>query len=116
MKTERVAMTPAFVLHQYPWRETSRIVEIWSREHGRMGLVARGVRRPKSPYRGVLQPFMPLLMSWSQRGELGNLSAAEMAGPRPALRGRPLLAAYYLNELLLKLLPRQDVQSPLYDC
>jgi DNA repair protein RecO (recombination protein O) len=116
MKTERVALTPVFVLHQYPWRETSRIVEIWSREHGRLGLVARGVRRPKSPFRGLLQPFMPLLLSWSLRGELGNLTGAEMTGVRTTLRGRPLLAAYYLNELLLRLLPRQDIQASLYDC
>ena len=115
MKAERIVLSPAFVLHQYPWRETSRVVEIWSREHGRLGLVARGVRRSNSPFRSLLQPFSPLLLSWSQRSDLGNLSAAESGGARPALHGRQLMAAFYLNELILRLLPRQDVQGQLYD-
>lgn len=115
MKAERIRLAPAYLLHHYPWRETSRVAEIWSREHGRMGLVARGVRRPRSPYRGLLQPFMPLLVSWSQRGELGNLVGLETAGQQTPLRGRQLMAAFYLNELALRLLPRQDPQPQLYD-
>src|SRR5690242_12429174 len=108
MRTERVSLSPAYLLHQYAWRETSRVLEIWSREHGRLGIVARGVRRPRSPFRGLLQPFTPLKLSWSHRGELGNLTGAEAAAPAPALHGRPLMAAFYLNELLLRLLARQD--------
>lgn len=115
MKAERVALTPAFVLHQRAWRETSRTVEVWSREHGRVGLVARGVRRPRSPYRSLLQPFTPLLFSWIQRGELGNLTGLEASGPAGALQGRALMAGFYLNELLLRLLPRQDAHPQLYD-
>ena len=115
MRTERVALVPAYMLHQQPWRETSRIVEIWSREHGRVGLVARGARRPRSPYRSLLQPFLPLLVSWSQRSELGNLGAVEAAGARAELHGRALMTAYYLNELLLRLLPRLDAHPLLYD-
>lgn len=115
MKAERVALTPAYVLHQRPWRETSRIVEVWSRDHGRLGLVARGVRRPRSPFRSLLQPFTPLLLSWTQRGELGNLMGLEATGPAALLQGRALMAGFYLNELLLRLLPRQDAHPDLYD-
>ena len=115
MRTERVSLSPAFLLHQHAWRETSRVLEVWSREYGRIGIVARGVRRPRSPFRGLLQPFMPLNLSWSHSGELGNLTGAEAATPAPALQGRPLMAAFYLNELLLRLLPRQDPHPDLYD-
>ena len=114
MKAERVALTPAYVLHQYAWRETSRVVEVWSREHGRVGLVARGVRRPGSPFRSLLQPFTPLLMSWTQRGELGNLTGLEASGPPMAIQGRSLMAGFYMNELLMRLLPRQDAHPGLY--
>jgi DNA repair protein RecO (recombination protein O) len=115
MKAERVALAPAYLLHQRAWRETSKLLEVWSREHGRLGLVARGVRRPNSPQRSLLQPFTPLLMSWSQRGELGNLGAVEAAGRPVVLKGRPLMAAFYMNELLLRLLPRQDAHPGLYE-
>jgi|SRR5215469_3513954 len=115
MKAERVSLTPGYLLHQHAWRETSRILEIWSREQGRIGLVARGVRRPRSPHRSLLQSFAPLLLSWTQRTELGNLTGAESGGSPIPLRGRPLMAAFYMNELLLRLLPRQDSHPVLYD-
>lgn len=117
MKAERVVLTPAYLLHQRAWRETSKLLEIWSREHGRLGLVARGARRPNSPQRSLLQPFTPLLLSWTQRGELGNLGAVEpaQAGAPVLLRGKPLMAAFYMNELLLRLVARQDPHPHLYD-
>lgn len=115
MKAERVVLTPAYLLHQRAWRETSKLLEVWSREHGRLGLVARGARRPNSPQRSLLQPFTPLLLSWTQRGELGNLGAVEPAGAPTLLRGKPLLAAFYMNELLLRLVARQDAHTHLYD-
>ena len=115
MRAERVALASAYLLHQYSWRETSRVLEIWSRDHGRLGLVARGVRRAGSPYRSLLQPFSPLLVSWSQRGELGNLVGVEAASAVRTLHGRRLMAGFYLNELILRLLPRQDAQPYLYD-
>ncbi len=115
MKAERVTLTSVYLLHQHPWRETSRLLEVWSREHGRLGLVARGVRRPGSPHRALLQPFAPLSMSWSQRGELGNFAGVEAAGKPVLLHGRPLLAAFYMNELLMRLLARQDPHPVLYD-
>jgi DNA repair protein RecO (recombination protein O) len=115
MKAERIALAPAYLLHQYAWRDTSRVVEIWSRDYGRLGLVARGVRRAGSPFRGLLQPFSPLLVSWSQRSDLGNLTGLEAGGADGRLRGRRLMAGFYLNELILRLLPRQDPHPPLYD-
>jgi len=115
MKSERIVLTPAFLLHQRAWRETSKLLEVWSREYGRLGLIARGARRPTSPQRSLLQPFTPLLLSWSQRGELGNLIGTESAGAPAMLRGRPLMAAFYMNELLLRLLARQDPHPHLYD-
>lgn len=115
MRAERVALSPVYVLHQRPWRETSRIVEIWSRDYGRLGLVARGARRPRSPFRSLLQPFAPLLASWTQRGELGNLTGLEAAGPATIIRGRALMAGFYLNELLLRLFPREDPHPALYE-
>lgn len=115
MKARRILAARAYVLHQRPWRETSRIVEVWSREHGRVALIARGVRRAKSPWRGLMQPFLPLLFSWVQRSELGNLTDLEPSGRLPDLRGRGLMGAFYLNELLLRLMPREDPHPLLYD-
>jgi DNA repair protein RecO (recombination protein O) len=112
---ERVMLAPAYVLHQRPWRESSRIVEIISREHGRMGLVARGIRRPTSPLRGLLTPFRPLLLSWTLRGELGTLIQVESGGAAAMLKGRCLMGAFYLNELLLCLMVRHDPQIELYE-
>jgi len=110
----RVMLTPAYVLHQHDWRETSRVVEIFSHEHGRIGLVARGVRRAKSPWRAVLRPFQALLLSWSGGGELATLTGAETAGATHVLSGPGLMSGFYMNELLLRLLPRRDPQPELY--
>ena len=110
----RVALQPAYVLHQYDWRETSRIVEILSRDHGRLGLVARGARRPRSPLRAVLRPFQPLLLSWTGGGDLVTLTGVEPADAPFALQGQALLSAFYLNELLLRLLTRHDPQAELH--
>jgi DNA repair protein RecO (recombination protein O) len=105
---------PAFVLHTYPFRETSLIVEAFSRDHGRVALVARGARRPKSALRGVLLPFQPLLVSWSGKRELRTLTRAEWQGKPAALKGQALICGFYLNELLLKLTPRDDPHEHLY--
>jgi DNA repair protein RecO (recombination protein O) len=113
--TERVTLAPAYVLHQRAWRESSKIVEIVSREYGRIGLVARGIRRPSSPLRALLTPFRPLLLSWSLRGELGTLIQVEADGAPAKLTGQCLMGAFYLNELLLCLMTRHDPQSELYD-
>jgi DNA repair protein RecO (recombination protein O) len=106
---------PAFVLHSYPFRETSLVVELLTRDCGRIGVVARGARRPKSALRGVLLAFQPLLVSWSGKGELHTLVRAEWRGGYHPLKGLSLICGFYLNELLLKLLPRQDAHERLFD-
>ncbi|HKT32021.1 MAG TPA: DNA repair protein RecO [Gammaproteobacteria bacterium] len=112
--SERALLTPAYVLHHHDWRETSRVVEIFSRDHGRLGAVARGARRAQSPWRALLQPFRPLLLSWTGGGELVTLIGAEADGGAEPFPGPALLSAYYMNELLLRLLPRHDAQPGLF--
>jgi DNA repair protein RecO (recombination protein O) len=111
----RVALTPGYLLHHRPWRDTSRILEVLTREHGRLTLFARGVRAPRARLGPVLQPFQLLLLSWSGRGEAPQLTAAERAAPEAPLPGNCLLAAFYLNELLLRLTARHDAQPELFD-
>lgn len=109
-----VEFEPAYLLQQRPYRETSCLLEVISADHGRVGLVARGVRGKKSKLRGVLQPFRPLLLSWRRRGELGTLIWAESDGQPVALRGERVFHGWYLNELLLKLVQRDDPHAGLF--
>lgn len=112
----RNLLVEACVLHGRDWRETSRILDCVSREHGRFSVVARGARRPGSPWRALLQPFQPLVLSWTMRGELGTLIAAEAAAPRHRLAGgETLLAAFYLNELVLRALAPHDPHPEVFD-
>ncbi|MCU0972735.1 MAG: DNA repair protein RecO [Burkholderiales bacterium] len=104
----------AFILHQYPWKETSLVLEAFSRQWGRVALVARGARRPASALRGVLRAFEPLELSWFGRSELRTLHAAERVGGFPFLRGAALVCGFYLNELIMRLLPRDDPHERLY--
>lgn len=110
----RVEQQPAFVLHTYPWRETSLIVEALTRDHGRIGLVARGAKRRTSQLRGLLSPFSALALAWSGRGEVKTLLRAEWTGGLVPLRGDALLAGFYLNELLVRLLARADPHPMLF--
>jgi DNA repair protein RecO (recombination protein O) len=103
-----------YVLHTYPYRETSLILQLWTEAHGRFAAVAKGARRPKSAARGVLVPFQPLSLAWFGRGELKTLKAAEPAGAALPLAGPSLLSAFYLNELLLKLIHRDDPHERLW--
>ncbi len=112
---QRVDQQPGFVLHTYPYRETSLIVEMFSRDHGRLALMAKGARRPMSAVRGVLMAYQPLLVDWSGGGEVKTLVRAEWVGGQPMLSGRGLLCGYYLNELLVKLMPREDAHPELFD-
>ncbi|HXF66032.1 MAG TPA: DNA repair protein RecO [Burkholderiales bacterium] len=112
--THRAHAQPAYVLHSYPYRESSLVVEAFTRDCGRIALVARGARRQKSALRGVLLAFQPLLLSWSGRGELRTLTGAEWDGPYAPLKGRALVCGFYLNELLLKFLARDDPHERLY--
>lgn len=111
----RIELTPGYVLHHRPWRDTSRILEVYTREHGRLTLFARGVRGPTAKLAAVLQPFQPLLISFSGRGEAAALTGAERAESCAALPAASLLAAFYLNELLLKLTTRHDPLPQLFD-
>ncbi len=104
----------AYILHQRPYRDTSLLLEVFSREHGRLGLVARGARGPRARSRALLQPFQPLLVSWGGRGELGSMQAVESDGAPHFLRGATLYSGFYLNELLIRLLQRMDPHPELY--
>ena len=111
---ERHDEESAFVLHTYPYRETSLIVEAFTQVRGRVGMVARGAKRPRSELRGVLQAFQPLALSWAGGGELKTLIKAEWRAGLPLPTGAALLCGFYLNELLLKLLPREDPHPALW--
>ena len=112
---DRVSGQPGFVLHSYPYKETSLIVDMFTRDHGRVGLVAKGAKRPHSKLRGVLQTFQPLSTSWSGRAELRTLIDAEWVGGLLPLEKTALLCGFYLNELLVKLLARDDPHPALFD-
>lgn len=112
---QRQDSQPAFVLHAYPFRETSLVIEVFTRNFGRIGLVARGARRPRSALRGLLMAFQPLLLSWAGKSELRTLHKAEWQGGVAQLRGTGLMCGFYLNELLLKFLAREDSHDTLFD-
>lgn len=106
---------PGFLLHTYPYRETSLVAEIYTRDAGRVAVIARGARRPRSALRGVLMAFQPLLLGWSGKAELKTLHKAEWQGGYAPLRGLSVICGFYLNELLLKLLPREDPHEQLFE-
>jgi DNA repair protein RecO (recombination protein O) len=110
----RVTLEPAYILHHYPYRDSSLLLEIFSGAHGRVGLVARGARSAKARWRGQLQGFRPLLLSWSLRGELGTLTGVDIRGRAELPAGRHLLSAWYLNELIMRLLTRHDPHPELF--
>ena len=107
-------MQRALVLRQQPYRETSLLLELFTEQHGRVGAVARGGRGKNSSRRALLQSFRPLQVSWSGGGDLVTLSAAESDGPMVKLTGQALYCGWYLNELLMRLLPRRDAHEALY--
>jgi DNA repair protein RecO (recombination protein O) len=114
-KDTRVASQPGFVLHSYPYKETSLIVDVFSRDHGRIALVAKGAKRPHSKLRGALQTFQPLSVSWTGKSEVRTLIDAEWIGGLLPLEKSALLCGFYLNELLVKLLARDDPHPALFD-
>ncbi|RKP56446.1 DNA repair protein RecO [Pararobbsia silviterrae] len=111
----RVLHQPGFVLHSYPYRETSLIIDVFTRSHGRLALVAKGAKRPHSALRGVLQTFEPLALSWSGKSEVRTLTAAEWLGGMRPLGGDALLCGFYANELLVKFCARDDGYPKLFD-
>ncbi len=112
---QRIDGQQAYILHSYPYSETSLILDVFSRQYGRLPLLARGARRPRSALRGVLMAFQPLELGWFGRGEVRTLAKAEWMGGIPLLTGSSLMLGYYLNELILKLLPRDDAHPALFD-
>lgn len=111
----RVIQEPAYVLHHHDYGETSLLLEMFTRRHGRLGVVAKGARRARSPLRAALIPFQPLVMGFSGRGDLPTLTAAEPAGAAPVISGEALFCGLYLNELLLRLLHRHDPHERLFE-
>jgi DNA repair protein RecO (recombination protein O) len=111
----RVQLAPGYILHHYPYRDTSRILEVLTRDAGRISIFARGVRGPKAKLASELQPFRLLLLSWSGKGEAPMLSGAESAPEQLALPAACLMSAFYLNELLLKLTHRHDPVPGVFD-
>ncbi|HWJ93867.1 MAG TPA: DNA repair protein RecO [Telluria sp.] len=114
-RDNRILGQPAFVLHSYPYKETSLIIDLFTRDHGRVAVVAKGAKRPHSKLRGVLQTFQPLSASWSGKSELRTLIDAEWVGGMRPLEKTGLLCGFYLNELLVKLLARDDPHPALFD-
>lgn len=112
--THRVLEQPGFVLHSYPYRETSLIVDVLTRDHGRVALVAKGAKRPHSALRGVLQTFQPLSLGWSGRSEMRTLTGAEWVGGMLPLTGDALVCGFYVNELLVRFCAREDPHPELF--
>jgi len=110
---QRIDGQQAYVLHSYPYSETSLVVDVFSRDHGRVPLLARGARRPRSALRGLLMAFQPLELGWFGGGEVKTLAKVEWLGGVPLLSGRCLMLGYYMNELLVKMLPREDAHGVL---
>ncbi|MFN0003902.1 MAG: DNA repair protein RecO [Burkholderiaceae bacterium] len=106
---------PSFVLHRYPWSESSLVLDVFTRHQGRVVLVAKGAKRPHSNFRPILMPLQPLSLGFSGEQEVRNLSSAEWSGGHVMPQGESLLSGFYLNELLLKLLAREDPHPELFD-
>jgi DNA repair protein RecO (recombination protein O) len=111
----RVLLEPAYVLHRYDWSESSLILETFTRHHGRIALVAKGAKRPSSNFRPVLLPLQPLQLSFAGDAEIRTLKSAEWMGGHVMPTGEALLSGYYVNELLLRLLARDDPHEALFD-
>lgn len=114
MTRQRILLQPAYVLHQRAYRNTSAIIELFTPEQGRVGVVAKGVRGKKPRWPGLLQTFQPLLVSWNQGGELGLLTTAEAQGLALTINPQFIASGFYLNEILLRLLQRHDAQLELF--
>lgn len=113
-RASQVTEAVGYLLHASAWRETSLLVQVFTRDYGQLALVAKGAKRPYSVLRPVLNGFQPLILSWTGSGEVKTLTRAESIGVRP-LAGKALMSAWYLNELILRLLPREDAHPRLYE-
>jgi DNA repair protein RecO (recombination protein O) len=115
MATQRISEEPAFVLHRYDWSETSLILEVLTRHYGRVTLVAKGAKRPSSSFRPILLPMQPLSVNYGGHSDIRTLKGVEWVGGHVMPTGDALLSGYYLNELLMRLLARDDPHSDLFD-
>lgn len=115
MATKRISDEPAYVLHRYDWSESSLVLEVFTRNHGRIALVAKGAKRPSSSFRPVLLPLQQLHVAFGGDAEIRTLKSAEWQGGHVMPTGDALLSGYYLNELLLLLLARDDPHPLLFD-
>jgi DNA repair protein RecO (recombination protein O) len=113
--TQRITDEPAYVLHRYDWSESSLILEVFSRSYGRIALIARGAKKPSSNFRPILLPLQPLHIAFGGDAEIRNLRGAEWQGGHVMPTGDALLSGYYLNELLMRLLARDDPHPVLFD-
>ncbi|MES2579059.1 MAG: DNA repair protein RecO [Pseudomonadota bacterium] len=111
----RVANQPVYVLHTYPFKETSLVVELFSQQFGRTAAVAKGARRPHSAMRGMLQSFQMLSGAWSGKNELKTLHSLDWHAGLTLIKGEALMCGFYMNELLLRLLPREDAHENLFE-
>jgi DNA repair protein RecO (recombination protein O) len=115
MASKRIADEPAYVLHRYDWSETSLILEVFTRHHGRVALVAKGAKRPTSSFRPVLLPLQPLSLAFGGEGDIRTLKSAEWVGGHVMPTGEALISGYYLNELLMRLTARDDPHPALFE-
>ena len=111
----RILQQPACIIHHTDYSESSLLLELFTRDYGRVGVIAKGARRPKSGKRALLNPFSSLLLSWTGRGELGVLTQTEANGLPVVLSGEALYCGFYVNELLLRLLHRHDAHEALFE-
>ncbi len=111
----KVELTPCFILHSRPYLESSLILDVFSREHGRLHLIAKGAKREKSRFSGLLQPYQRLLMAWRGKSELMTLTDVEADIEAYELQNARLIAGFYVNELLLRLLHQYESHSELFD-
>jgi DNA repair protein RecO (recombination protein O) len=112
---KRLSLEPAYILHRREYRETSVLLELWTKQHGRFAVVAKGVRQAKSQISGLAQPFIPLLVTCAGKGELLGLAQLEANGSACTLQGEYLFAGFYLNELLVYLLQKWDPHPRLFE-
>jgi DNA repair protein RecO (recombination protein O) len=112
---KRISDEPAYVLHRYDWSESSLILEVFTRHHGRIALVAKGAKKPSSSFRPVLLPLQAIQVAYGGEADIRTLKSAEWMGGHVMPTGDALLSGYYLNELLLKLLAREDPHPTLFD-
>ncbi len=111
----RIQQQPAFIIHHHDYSETSLLLELLTRDYGRVGVIAKGARRSRSGKRALLNPFSPLLLSWSGRGELGVVTEIEANGLPLELKGEAIYCGFYVNELMLRLLHRHDAHEALFE-